>query len=87
MLCPIRGDAEYQRHELTSKVRQYVAEQNAAGNNGLVLVDMEAPFDYYKLSEQRRKDLFDDGIHLTQAGYSLMGDLVYQGLERAMEAA
>lgn len=79
-----QGDAENQRRELTSKVRQYVAEQNASGNSGLVLVDMESAFDYYKLSEQRRKELFDDGIHLTQAGYDLMGDLVYQALVRAM---
>lgn len=86
--CPsVRGDAENQRRELTSKVRQYIAEQRASGNGGLVLVDMEGPFDYYKLSEQRRKELFDDGIHLTQEGYQLMGDLVYQDLERAMEAA
>jgi lysophospholipase L1-like esterase len=79
-----RGDAENQRQDLTGRVRQYVAEQNASGNQGLVLVDMESAFDYYKLSEQRRKELFDDGIHLTQAGYNLMGDLVYQALERAM---
>lgn len=80
----LRGEPENQRRDLTSKVRQYVAEQNAAGNSGLVLVDMESNFDYYKLSEQRRKELFDDGIHLTQAGYDLMGDLVYQALVRAM---
>lgn len=79
-----RGDAENQRRDLTGRVRQYVAEQNASGNQGLVLVDMESAFDYYKLSEQRRKELFDDGIHLTQAGYNLMGDLVFQALERAM---
>jgi lysophospholipase L1-like esterase len=79
-----RGDAENQRRDLTGRVRQYVAEQNASGNQGLALVDMESAFDYYKLSEQRRKELFDDGIHLTQAGYNLMGDLVYQALERAM---
>jgi hypothetical protein len=33
-----------------------------------------------------RQELFDDGIHLTGAGYNLMGDLVYQGLQRAMDA-
>lgn len=83
-LCIHRGDAENQRRDLTSKVRQYVAEQNAAGNYGLALADLESAFDYYKLSEQRRKELFDDGIHLTQAGYELMGDLVYQALIKAM---
>ena len=66
-------------------MRQYVAEQNASGNNGLVLVDMEATFDFHNLPEQRRKELFDDGIHLTQAGYEIMGDLVYQALVKAMQ--
>jgi lysophospholipase L1-like esterase len=65
-------------------VRRYVAQQHAAGNTGLVLVDLEAPFDYYKLSEARRRELFDDGIHLTRAGYELMGDLIYQGMLKAM---
>jgi hypothetical protein len=49
-----RGDGENQRRELTGKVRQYISQQNASGNSGLVLVDMESAFDYYKLSEQRR---------------------------------
>ena len=52
LMC--RGDGENQRRELTGKVRQYISQQNASGNNGLVLVDMESAFDYYKLSEQRR---------------------------------
>jgi lysophospholipase L1-like esterase len=68
-------------------VRQYIMQQNAAGNAGLQLVDMETTFDYYKLSEQSRKELFDDGIHLTQKGYELMGDLVYKGFEKALQDA
>lgn len=79
-----RGEPEQQRRELTNAVRAYIAQQNAAGNMGLQLLDLEAPFDYYKLSEQRRQQLFDDGIHLTQKGYELMGDLIYHGLEHTM---
>lgn len=75
---------ESQRRELAAKVRAYIAQQRGAGNRGLVLVDMERDFDYFRLPEDRRRQLFDDGVHLTQAGYEHMGQLAYQGLLGAM---
>lgn len=79
-----RGEPEQQRRDLASKVREYVAAQHVAGNSGLQLIDLEEPFNYHSLPEAKRKELFDDGIHLTAAGYELMGDLIFAGMSRAM---
>jgi lysophospholipase L1-like esterase len=82
---PYSGEREQQRLALIGKVREYVKQQRAAGNKGLVLIDVESTFAYFSLSAERRAQLFDDGVHLTVYGYELLGDLVAQGLMNAMD--
>lgn len=78
------GEREVQRKALVSLVREHVAATHAAGSAGLVLLDLERPFDYWALTPERRAAIFDDGVHMTEAGYQLMGQLVADGLLRAM---
>lgn len=78
------GEREDQRKALTTSVRQYIRQQRTAGNKGLFLLDLEKPFDYWSLSPERRTQVFDDGVHMTEYGYELLGDLVYKGLLKAM---
>lgn len=69
---------------LTSMERQYVTSKRAMGYKGLSLLDLEAAFNYYNLTPERRVQLFDDGVHLTAYGYDLLGSYVYRGLLDAM---
>jgi hypothetical protein len=79
-----RGEREQQRKALTSMVRRYIRDQRWAGNKSLFLLDLEEPFGYHQLPEQRRQQLFDDGIHMTEYGYQVLGQLVFEGLVDAM---
>lgn len=39
-------------------------------------MDLCAAIPYFSMSEQLREEIWDDGLHLTQAGYKMMGDLI-----------
>lgn len=84
MFLDCRGEREQQRKALTSMVRRYIRDQRWAGNKSLFLLDLEEPFGYHQLPEQRRQQLFDDGIHMTEYGYQVLGQLVFEGLVDAM---
>lgn len=59
-------------------MRGYVQRQNRRGNRQLVLLDLSSQFNYQGLSQSERDKLWTyDGLHLTAAGYSKIGDVVY----------
>ena len=39
-------------------------------------MDLRAAIPYFSMSEQLREEIWDDGLHLTQAGYKMMGDVI-----------
>lgn len=39
-------------------------------------MDLCAEIPYFSMNEQLREEIWDDGLHLTQAGYKMMGDAI-----------
>lgn len=80
-----RREGEPTRRELARKIKATIASAAAAGDGSLQLLDLEGPFDWDAMSGQRRAQVFDDGIHLTEWGYtSMLADLIYNGLVKVM---
>lgn len=42
--------------------------------------DLHAAFPYWNLTEERRKELWDDGVHPNDVGYDLIGNLLAERL-------
>lgn len=39
-------------------------------------LDLCSAVPYFAMDEKRREDIWDDGLHLTEEGYKLMGEVV-----------
>jgi len=59
------------RNELNSSLREWASETPEVH-----IFDLFEKIKYHSLSIEDRHELWDDGIHLTAAGYELMGELV-----------
>ncbi|OKL62725.1 hypothetical protein UA08_01891 [Talaromyces atroroseus] len=42
--------------------------------------DLRSALPYHAMDEQRREEIWDDGLHLTDKGYDLMGELIAERL-------
>jgi lysophospholipase L1-like esterase len=44
----------------------------------LILADVDKELQYKKMSEKKRKQYWQDDVHLTETGYEAMAKLVYK---------
>ena len=65
-----------EREEVNSNLRQFAA----SNPDHTTLLDLSALIPRESLDDQIRKELWDDGLHFTSAGYDLFGEHVYQTL-------
>jgi len=42
--------------------------------------DLKSALPYYTMDEERREQIWDDGLHLTDNGYDFMGELIAERL-------
>ena len=48
-------------------------------------MDLFTAIPYKNMDEEKRDKIWDDGVHLTEAGYDLMGDVVADRLIDLLE--
>jgi lysophospholipase L1-like esterase len=48
---------------------------------GVSFLDMRKEMPYHSLSAAERKELFDDGVHLTKKGYERMGEIIFSRMK------
>lgn len=69
------------RLKLLALSQAYVRDQRAAGNNLVHLLSMENKFGPYRsLSDARKKELFQEGLHMTVQGYTELGAAIAEGI-------
>jgi len=68
------------RQALNAMIRDYVAKSNA--QDRICLVDLDKGIPYHNVSnDEERKRIWDDGVHLTPAGYDRMATLVFNAIK------
>lgn len=53
---------------------------------GVFVFDLHAKIPYHSMDESERKEIWDDGLHLTSKGYERMGELVAERLIELLDA-
>lgn len=43
-------------------------------------LDLKSAIPYHDMNEQRREEIWDDGLHFTDKGYDLMGEVISERL-------
>jgi lysophospholipase L1-like esterase len=54
--------------------------------DGVFTFDLHAKIPYHALNEQEKREIWDDGLHLTSKGYERLGQLVAERLIELLEA-
>lgn len=68
------------RQELNAMIRDYVAKIN--DQDQVCLVDLDKGIPYHSISnDEERQRIWDDGLHLTPAGYDRMATLVFDAIK------
>ena len=62
------------REALNAKIRNFVKDTREL----LILADFDKELQYKKMSEKKRKQYWQDDVHLTETGYEVMAKLVYK---------
>jgi lysophospholipase L1-like esterase len=62
------------REALNAKIRNFVKDTREL----LILADFDKELQYKKMSEKKRKQYWQDDVHLTETGYEAMAKLVYK---------
>jgi hypothetical protein len=73
------------RRELVPKIRAAIAAQQAQGDQSVQLLDLESQLDFSNMGQDQRSKILDDGVHLTEYGYSYLGGLIYNGLVKILK--
>eukprot|EP00472_Partenskyella_glossopodia_P004431 CAMPEP_0197517066 /NCGR_PEP_ID=MMETSP1318-20131121/2023_1 /TAXON_ID=552666 /ORGANISM="Partenskyella glossopodia, Strain RCC365" /LENGTH=247 /DNA_ID=CAMNT_0043066307 /DNA_START=173 /DNA_END=916 /DNA_ORIENTATION=- len=71
-----RGKVRKDRMELNEGLKSLAAEHKNS-----VLLDFANEFPYFALSETKKEELWDDGLHYKPAGYERMGEIVFEALQ------
>ncbi|XP_028397070.1 uncharacterized protein LOC114520919 [Dendronephthya gigantea] len=71
---PICESLSVNRESLNSKIRNLVANTREL----LILADFDKELDYQKMTKEKRKQYWQDDVHLTESGYEVMAKLVYK---------
>ena len=78
-MCPKELPMDTQRQEYNRLIREQLGTQTEETKKTVVL-DVERFLPYHSLSSKERKEIFDDGLHLTPKGYDRLGELIYETL-------
>lgn len=71
------------RQVLNSMIRDYVAQTN--DQERICLVDLDKGIPYHSASnDEERKQIWDDGVHLTPAGYDRMAVLIFDAIKNKL---
>ncbi|KAH8676489.1 SGNH hydrolase-type esterase domain-containing protein [Tricladium varicosporioides] len=68
----------FRRNELNKMLKHYAQEMS----KDVYVFDLYEKIKYHDMSEEDRNEYWDDGLHLTAAGYKMMGEMV---AKRVME--
>eukprot|EP00466_Bigelowiella_natans_P013980 jgi/Bigna1/77855/fgenesh1_pg.50_\ len=78
----------FQQKTHGASLEKKIAELNkmikSLGSSKTHVIDFGAKFPYFSLSEEDKRDLWDDGLHYTPQGYDRMGEIVYAELDAAV---
>jgi lysophospholipase L1-like esterase len=80
-----RGERNAQRLKLNADLKAWVKQQQAAGNWSVYILDLEKQMNWFAMNEAQRKALFDDGLHFTENGYSVLGGYIADGLRKVLK--
>jgi len=64
-----------ERNYINEKLRHY-----ARTNDFTILCDLATKFPRYSLSNEERKKMWEEGLHMTHAGYEKMAEIIYEDL-------
>ena len=71
---PICESLSANRESLNTKIRNFVANTREL----LILADFDKELDYQKMTKAKRKQYWQDDVHLTESGYEVMAKLIYK---------
>jgi lysophospholipase L1-like esterase len=83
--CYCRDSAEARRQQLNALIRGYAKLQQTVGDKAFHTISLEHELDWRAMTEQRKKRLFEDGLHFTKYGYRELGRLMYESLVKVLE--
>ncbi|TVY48986.1 hypothetical protein LOCC1_G000783 [Lachnellula occidentalis] len=67
--CAVKSEKlDAKRDALNGSIRGFVEEKE-----GVFLFDLKEKIPYHSMSEEERKEIWDDGLHFTAKGYARMG--------------
>jgi lysophospholipase L1-like esterase len=73
------NNADKNRQTLNTMIRDYVAKNN--NQDRICLVDLDKGIPYHGVNNDEQKQIWDDGLHLTPAGYDRMATLVFDAIK------
>jgi len=80
--CPKESPFDVQRQEFNRLLREeLIPKTNDNNNNNIVILDIDRLLPQHSLSSNERKQIWDDGVHLTPQGYDRLGQLIYEKLQ------
>jgi len=62
------------RSKINNMLKEYCAKRK------IQVIDLAAAIPYSTLTEEERKDLWDDGLHFTPKGYDKFGEIVFNAI-------
>ncbi|GAX79903.1 hypothetical protein CEUSTIGMA_g7343.t1 [Chlamydomonas eustigma] len=78
--------SEEHRRQLNVLIRQYCM-KHGVGDEGALLLDLDKLIPYVSLeTEEKRLEMFSDGLHLTKKGYNKLAQLAYDVLKPMITA-
>lgn len=82
--CPKETPYDTQRQEFNRLLREELvptANDNTQNNNNILVLDVDRLLPLHSLSNSEKKEIWDDGLHLTPKGYDRLGELIYETLK------
>lgn len=76
---PTNSPIDAERQAYNRLIREELGKQTDEMKK-TVLLDVERSLPYHSLSSAERKEIWDDGLHLTPKGYDRLGELIYETL-------
>ncbi|CAF1493899.1 unnamed protein product [Rotaria sp. Silwood1] len=70
-----------ERQEFNRLLREELVSKDNYDNNNIVILDVDRLLPQHSLSSVERREIWDDGVHLTPKGYDRLGQLVFNVLK------
>ena len=82
-ISPSSAD-DQERQMLNKMISNYVA--NYPDQSRICLIDLDKLIPYHSMTDTDQRDsIWDDGLHLTPAGYDQMGSFIYQEIYQKLQ--